>query len=442
MIEFATLFLSLVTGIHPVEVVVSDTVASVEIVLDGQTVGVIAEPPWRIDCNFGRDPLPHELIAVARDTSEKTVATARQLINLPRSKSEVRLVLLDSQTDAPSAVRLIIGSPLFVKPVRVAVELDGASIEFDTPESIPLPEYDLTSAHVITAEVEFTDGSAARTAVSFSRGNSGLTETELTAVPVAVDEGLELTLDSTQDLFVAEGRDIAVHAIEQSGGRVIMVRDHEASEQLSRMGQFKDGRISVTRRREIWGNSFVGDGRGLEEVLFRTVVPIPVQSQSTEKSLQKSFWVSPFFRVEGAGLDWCASHVFPRPDELAGGHKDQQIADAVAVAGLQAAGSGRPRVVVLVIGDKSPDASLFGIESTKRFLQALNVPLVVWVTHPSVAERWGSGTLIKSPNQFSRASRDVIEMLEQQRVIWLEGLFLPGDVTLKPERSGIRIAGQ
>ena len=79
MIEFATLFLSLVTGIHPVEVVVSDTVASVEIVLDGQTVGVIAEPPWRINCNFGRDPLPHELIAVARDTSDKTVATARQL---------------------------------------------------------------------------------------------------------------------------------------------------------------------------------------------------------------------------------------------------------------------------------------------------------------------------------------------------------------------------
>jgi len=33
-------------------------------------------------------------------------------------------------------------------------------------------------------------------------------------------------------------------------------------------------------------------------------------------------------------------------------------------------------------------------------------------------------------------------MLEQQRVIRLEGLFLPGDVTLKPEQSGIRIAAQ
>jgi hypothetical protein len=442
MIEFATLFLSLVTGIHPVEVVVSDPVTSVEIILDGQTVGVIEEPPWRITCNFGRDPLPHELIAIARDTSDETVATARQLVNLPRSKSEVRLVLLDSQTTTPSAVRLIIGNPLFVKPFRIAVELDGSPITIETPDSISLPDYDPTSAHIITAEVEFTDGSAAHTAISFSRGNSGLTETELTAVPVAVDEGLDLTLDSTQNLFSADGRSIAVHAIERSGGRVVMVRDHEASEHLARMGQFRDGRISVTRQREIWADSLVGDGRGLEEILFRTVVPIPIQSQSTQKSLQKAFWVSPFFRVEGAGLDWCASHVFPRPDDLTGGRKDQQVADAVAMAGLQAAGSGRPRVVVLVVGDQSADASLFGIESTKRFLRALNVPLVVWMTHPSAAGRWGNETLIKSPKQFIQASNAVIDILKQQRIVWLEGMFLPGDVTLDPKQNGIRIAAQ
>jgi len=442
MIEFASLFLTLVTGIHPVEVVVSGPVASVEIVLDGQTVGVIEDDPWRINCDFGPDPLPHELIAIARDTSEQTVATARQLINLPRSKSEVRLVLLDSQTDAPSAVRLIIGSPLFVQPVRIAVELDGAQIKFKNPEFISIPDFDPMSAHIITAEVEFTDGSSAHSAISFSRGNSGLSETELTAVPIVIEEGVEPTLDSTQGLFSADDHNVTVHAIERSGGRVVMVRDQEASEHLSRMGQFQDGRVSLTRRKEIWRDSFVGDGRGLEEYLFRTVVPIPIQSKSNVKSLEKSFWVSPFYRIEGAGLGWCASHVFPRPDELTGGHKDQQVADAVAIAGLQAAGSGRPRVVVLVIGDKSPDASLFGIEPTQRFLRALNVPLVVWVTDPSAAERWGNGTLIKTPKQFSRASSEVIDLLKHQRVVWLEGMFLPGDVTLNPDQSGIRIAAQ
>jgi hypothetical protein len=150
--------------------------------------------------------------------------------------------------------------------------------------------------------------------------------------------------------------------------------------------------------------------------------------------------VSPFYRLEEAGLDWCAAHIFPRPDELTGGHKDQQVADAVAIAGLQAAGSGRPRVVVLVVGDKSPDASLFGIEPTKRFLRALNVPLVVWTTDPSAAERWGKGTPITAPKQFSRASRDVMDMLQHQWIVWLEGLLLPRDVTLKPTKIGIRIA--
>ena len=439
MIEFATLFLSLVTGIHPVEVVVSGPVTSVEIVLDGQTVGVIEGDPWRITCDFGPDPLPHELLAIARDTSDQKVATVRQLINLPRSRSEVRLVLLDSANNAPSAVRLIVGSPLFVEPVRMAVELDGVPIRFEKPDFIRLPDFDPLSAHVVTAEVEFTDGSAAHSAISFSSGTSGLTETELTAVPIAVEGDLEPTLDSLQNLFSAEGRNVTVHAVERSGGRVVMVRDQEASEHLSSMGQFKDRRVSHTRRREIWMGSLVGDNRGLEECLFRTVVPIPIQSKSNVTSLQKSFWVSHFYRLEEAGLDWCASHIFPRPDELTGGHKDQQVADAVAIAGLQAAGSGRPRVVVLVVGDKSPDASLFGIEPTKRFLRALNVPLVVWATDPSAAERWGNGTSITTPKQFSRASRDVMDMLQYQWIVWLEGLLLPRDVTLKSTKSGIRI---
>lgn len=440
MIEFATLFLSLVTGIHPVEVVVTDPVTSVEIVLDGRTVGVIKGKPWRINCNFGPDPLPHELIAIARDTSEQTVATARQLINLPRSKSEVRLVLLDPQNDAPTAVRLIIGSPLFVKPVRVAAELDGVPMQFENPDYVLLPPYNQMSAHVITAEVEFTDGSAAHSAISFSRGSSGLTETELTAIPIAVRENAEPTLDSLQNQFSADGENLAIHAIENSGRRVIMVRDQEASEHLLAMSQFRDRRVPHTRRSEIWRGSLVRTNQDFEEDLFRTVVPIPAQSKSDVKSLEKSFWISPFYRFEEAGLDWCASHVFPLPDELTGGHKEQQVADAVAIAGLQAAGSGRPRVVVLVVGDKSPDASLFGIEPTKEFLRALNVPLVVWITDPSAAGRWGNETLIKSPKQFTQASSDVIDLLKQQRIVWLEGMLLPGDVTLRSKQNGIRIA--
>jgi hypothetical protein len=128
------------------------------------------------------------------------------------------------------------------------------------------------------------------------------------------------------------------------------------------------------------------------------------------------------------------------PDELAGWHSKQQVADAVTVAGLQAAGSGRPRVVVLVVGDEKQDASLFGIEAAKRFLRALNVPLVVWTSEPATAERWGGGTLIRTPKQLTLASENVMHQLRSQRIVWLDGLLMPNGVVVKSGDRNVGIA--
>ena len=46
MVTFVTLFLWLMTDVHPVQVAVDDGVASVEIMLDGRTVGVATAPSW------------------------------------------------------------------------------------------------------------------------------------------------------------------------------------------------------------------------------------------------------------------------------------------------------------------------------------------------------------------------------------------------------------
>jgi hypothetical protein len=440
MIEFATLFLFLVTGIHPVGVVVSEPVASVEIVLDGQTVGVIEGEPWTIDCDFGRDPLPHELVAIGRDESGQEVETIRQLVNLPRSRSEVRLTLVGAPEEPPAAVRLIIGSSVFVKPQQIFVELDGVPLKVDNPQFVRFPKFDSDASHVVTAEVNFSDGSAAHAAISFSHRSSGNTGTELTAVPITFDDQLEPTVESLEGFFAANGEQVGVVAVEQTGGRIVMVRDVEATLHLQRLGQFKDRRVPITRRREISRSAWLVDDHGLEEELFRTVVSIPAQIETEARSLEKSFWMSPFFRLEAAGLDWCATHIFPLPDELAGGHSKQQVADAVTVAGLQAAGSGRPRVVVLVVGDEKQDASLFGIEAAKRFLRALNVPLVVWTSEPATAERWGGGTLIRTPKQLTLASENVMHQLRSQRIVWLDGLLMPNGVVVKSGDRNVGIA--
>jgi hypothetical protein len=95
-----------------------------------------------------------------------------------------------------------------------------------------------------------------------------------------------------------------------------------------------------------------------------------------------------------------------------------------------------------VVGDKKHDASLFGVEATKRFLHALNVPLVIWSTDPAAAQRWGGGTPVNSPKKISRAANHVIDSLDRQWIVWLEELHLPGKIALETERSGVRVAAR
>ena len=53
MIEFATLFVSLVVGIHPVEVVLTEPVASVEFLLDGRSRMGVGTGSFAVSRCFG-----------------------------------------------------------------------------------------------------------------------------------------------------------------------------------------------------------------------------------------------------------------------------------------------------------------------------------------------------------------------------------------------------
>lgn len=59
MIAFASLFLGLILGPRPMEVVVGDEVAAVELLLDGRSLGMLREPPWRFETDFGNELAPN-----------------------------------------------------------------------------------------------------------------------------------------------------------------------------------------------------------------------------------------------------------------------------------------------------------------------------------------------------------------------------------------------
>lgn len=84
MVTILSAFLGLAVGVHPVEVDPTGDVVAVEFVLDGVSVGVLDAEPWVVDCDFGPEMAPHELVVIGRDSDGQEIARASRWINLPR----------------------------------------------------------------------------------------------------------------------------------------------------------------------------------------------------------------------------------------------------------------------------------------------------------------------------------------------------------------------
>ena len=110
-----------------------------------------------------------------------------------------------------------------------------------------------------------------------------------------------------------------------------------------------------------------------------------------------------------------------------------RFADAVAVAGLQALASGRRRAVVLLLDESTSDPSFYDPARVRRFLRTARVPLVVWSSdnRSPLATAWGGAVDVSSPSALERAVRDLREILDRQRILWLPGTLLPGTVDVQ-----------
>jgi hypothetical protein len=74
----------------------------------------------------------------------------------------------------------------------------------------------------------------------------------------------------------------------------------------------------------------------------------------------------------------------------------------------------------------------------------MRVPLVVWTTGEPAASRlgdWGEVWRVDSVTSLERAARGLGELLDRQRVAWIEGSHLPHHVTLAGSAHGVHLAG-
>ena len=162
MITFLTLYLGLAAGPRPFEVQVDPGVAAVEYQLDGRSVRSLVAPPWRVLLELG-PPVPHEVVAIARDEAGTELGRAVQLVNVPRPNSEASLALLPGTGGSGRIARLTFASALSARPEGIEITLDGQTLDPGNLERIRLPDFRPADVHVLRAVLEFRGGSRATT---------------------------------------------------------------------------------------------------------------------------------------------------------------------------------------------------------------------------------------------------------------------------------------
>jgi hypothetical protein len=436
VISFVTLLLGIVVGARPIEVQAGPAVAAVEFRLDGRLLVVLGAPPWKTNVDFGA-PMPHELVAVARDARGAEIGRAVQLFNLPRSMAEATLTLLPGTGGRGRAARLAWASALSAKPDRVELTMDGRPLEPGDLERIVLPDFRPADVHVLRAVLDFKEGTTATTELlvgglrrKASNGPESLresTQAELTAVPV-VFRGRPPKESEMEGWFLADGQSVRVEAVEESPGDIVVVKDEKAGSWLAQLGSGL-ANVDVLRsegRYWVWSGYPLGKGQRL-----RFCWPGILRPGDAAPGYDV-FLCSPDYE---APLYIIRLLVDVEPPEFEG---PPRIADAVAVAALSAAAGNRPRAVALLVAGPR-DESEMPVEWVRGYLRALRVPLFVWAKNKKIASTWGKVDVLTSVRDLDVAMSRLTKAVEHQRIVWLEGRHLPQAISLSPKARKVTL---
>jgi hypothetical protein len=429
IISFTSLFLGLITGIHPVEVAVAKPVAVVELRLDGRTVGVMRQPPWSMPCDFGKTLRPHRIEAVALDAGGAVLASSDQWVNMPRRDAEAEIIVARDDRGVPVEARIAWDSLQFKEPRSIDAALDGSPLKADPHGRFKLPAFGEGRLHLLTARVEFPRGIVATAEVAVG-GTDQQAAAELSSVPIVLGDGVPTPEPaSLEGALVADGALRRVVAIEDGPAEVVIVCDSRSGRSLKRL----EGRNEYLRLPRNAGA--LGDD---DEVRLMLTTSRPIQNRGRTVTL---FDLSERFTIGDGGVPRLLMGLVPRMVE----NGRQSIADAVAVAGMEATRNNRRRAVVLVLGTGENDRSVYAIPAVRDFLVSLRVPLHVWsVLAPDskkTVTSWGPAEDASSAGAMDAAVGRLRTALSLQRIVWIEGRHLPCDVTLAASQGSLRLAG-
>ena len=428
-LAFVSVFLSLVLGQHPVEVAVSDAVHSVEILLDDRLVGTLDAPPWRLDCDFGPSLEPHRLEAVAYDGEDEEIARVTQWINLPQPAADAS-VIIEREPDGGTFARLnwvnVVQSP----PTAIRFSFDGQPLEFTDPRRIPLPDHDLEQLHFLRAEIEFPHGVSTLVEATFGGSFSDQISAELTALPIHVEDGRKPPkVDEIRSWFRSARGEARVAALDKGPAEIVIIRDQDVQERLE-MLSWQRRSAAPTGGAAAYASRF--SDRLKTDQSIGLLWPFMQLNETGVWTFPPTYgWLS----SRDGGVAWFLKNFRPVVTEI----EKQQLADAVAVAGMNALSRNRRRAVVLILGERPADSSSLSPAMARDYLADLRVPLHVWSPFEHPDSPWGEVEDISNPSRFRSVVKQLSGSVDRQRIVWFEGRHLPQEIELAADVPGVSL---
>jgi hypothetical protein len=432
-IAFLSLFFGLIRGPYPVELAVNGPAAGVELLVDGRSVRTLQAPPWKTEIDFGPDLLPHQIVARALDAEGRETARAEEWVNLPHPPTKVEVVLEREKLDPPKAARIVWTDLKGETPSARLLTFDGTPVTLDAGGRAVLPPHELKSLHVLTAEVSFPSGRAARKEIAYGGEYGSEVSTELTAVPVRARRGNLPPAERLGHWLTSDGKPLSVAAVEDGPGQLYLI-------------------LSPGVPGALWGavgsKSISADPRSVlklgAEDRIRFVIPFS-QRYAASGELTDFFDISPEVDIQKSSLMvvLLGSTGFVSPLMA---QTPLRTVDAAAVSGQEAAAENRRRAILVVLPGNAKDQSRFAPATVRRYLAALRVPLFVWCLgkpeRGSAAEAWGEPIrVVRSELDLQRAYGELRETLDSQRILMVDGRLLPQSIALSPQAAGVELAG-
>ena len=423
MIAFASLFLALVLGVKPVEVVVGEGVAVVEIRLDGKALGTLRQAPWVMPCDFGSELAPRHLEAIAKDTQGRELSRVSQWINLPQPPAVASVVLEPRQPGKPRVAQIAWQSAAGAEPESVTASFDGEPLAVVDPRRIELPPADESQLHLVQVELHFEDHVSSRVDLTFGGAYVDEVSTEITALPVKAPKKLRRapTADQAQGWFVKGGEALRVIAVEKETAEIVVVMGRPFPRFVEPGSVYKPPKSLFLS----------GDQR------IRFVFPVPQETQGVDVTFNLFPVTQPFDGGLGDLYSLLTRIGHPKRE------REPRATSAVAIAGRVAYEGRHRRAVIFVPGSEQETLpGSLNPSQVRRYLERLHIPFVVWnpeSRRPPELEPWGEIRDVGSIKQLSAAFQELSELLEQQWIVWLDGQHLPQEIELTSQAAGFAL---